>query len=71
MQRFASGERHPGHMDHLREAYLNTSLIHPLALGGHVIELDTTSFEAIDYEALFAQIRRILVKAAPTTGETD
>lgn len=32
----------------------------PLALGGHVLQLDTTSFETIDYEQLFSQIQNIL-----------
>lgn len=34
--------------------------LQPLAIGGHVIELDTTDFSAIAYEALFSQVRRFM-----------
>lgn len=60
-QRFESGERHPGHMDQvhlpaMRSALLTQPELQPLAIGGHIIELDTTDFEAINYEALFSQV---------------
>jgi predicted kinase len=67
-QRMAAGERHPGHIDHLRGFDATITLMqeqsHPLALGGHVIELDTTSFETIDYEALFTKVGSILQQGA-------
>ncbi|MFL5695013.1 MAG: AAA family ATPase [Ktedonobacteraceae bacterium] len=67
-QRIASGERHPGHMDSLRGFDVNITHMqehsHPLALDGLVIELDTTSFESIDYAALFAQMEHMLHQAA-------
>lgn len=62
--RWESGERHRGHMEHLREFDPNLSLpkeyLQPLPLNGHVIELDTTDFEIIDYGLLFAQIQHAL-----------
>src|SRR5690348_7348723 len=60
-QRFESGERHPGHIDQvhlpaMRAALLTQPELQPLAIGGHIIELDTTDFAAIDYEKLFDQV---------------
>jgi AAA domain-containing protein len=64
-QRFESGERHPGHMDQvhlpaMRAALLTQPEIQSLAIGGHVIELDTTDFAAINYEALFSQVQEFM-----------
>ena len=63
-QRWESGQRHRGHMEHLRGFDPKTSIspefLQPLPLNGHVIEVDTTDFEKIDYEYLFTQIQRIL-----------
>jgi predicted kinase len=63
-RRWESGERHRGHMEHLREfdpnLFLPQEYIQPLRLDGHVIELDTTHFETIDYGLLFAQIQHVL-----------
>lgn len=62
--RWKSGERHRGHMEHLREIDLNSYLpqeyLQPLPIGGRVIELDTTDFATIDYELLFAQVEMAL-----------
>jgi hypothetical protein len=63
-QRWESGQRHRGHMEHLRvfdpKASIPPEFLQPLPLNGHVIEVDTTDFETIDYEYLFTQIQRIL-----------
>jgi len=62
--RRASGERHPGHLEHLVGEEVcypsKEEQAIPLALNGHVIRLDTTMFETIDYERLFFQIRTLL-----------
>jgi predicted kinase len=62
--RWDSGERHRGHMEHLREfdshLPLPQAYAQPLPLDGHVIELNTTHFETIDYRLLFAQIQHAL-----------
>ncbi|HET7034588.1 MAG TPA: AAA family ATPase [Thermomicrobiaceae bacterium] len=64
--RSSSGERHPGHVDHLAsvQAELLSELLAgrsaPLDLGGQVIELDTTDFAAIDHARLLATIHRLL-----------
>jgi len=62
-QRAESGERHPGHVDHLNYAEFQTVLqqgsLENLAIGGQVIELDTTDFQQIDYTGLVAAIHRI------------
>jgi len=63
-QRAESGERHRGHCDRLnyeefREMLLRGRL-QPLDIGGHLVEIDTTDFDAVDYTALFAGIDRAL-----------
>ncbi len=54
-----SGERHPGHFDRERGGLDVESVreqSEPLPIGGKVIEVDTTSFEAVDVTALCARI---------------
>jgi predicted kinase len=62
--RIASGERHPGHIDHLAASELDATAVRgwspPLGLDGPRIELDTTDFDRIDYAALVAQIKRLI-----------
>lgn len=63
-RRRASGERHPGHLEHL----LGDDIVmpgkqeqsRPLDLGGHVITLDTTNFEDIDYKKIFEEMKRVM-----------
>lgn len=60
-QRAVSGERHPGHVDHLasRAEFIANHLPRnnaPMALEGPVIEIDSTDFESIDYPLLFQKI---------------
>jgi predicted kinase len=54
--RAASGERHPGHVDHLNYAEFQLTLTYPrhytLEIGGSGIEVDTTDFQQIDYDRL-------------------
>lgn len=60
-QRSASGERHPGHVDHLNyqefEHHFLNSISEPLDIGGAYLIVDTTVFERIDYLKLFHDIR--------------
>lgn len=62
--RAETGNRHPGHGDNevLNELYKNLENDHPLVLdiGGQVIEVDTTDFDKIDYEAILAQVKLFL-----------
>jgi hypothetical protein len=62
-RRSTSGERHPGHQDHLpRDPPLDVQIpgrLAPMEIGGHVIELDTSDFEQIDYDQLCARIRHL------------
>ncbi len=62
-ERAHSGERHPGHQDHLPpDPALSPPIpgrLDPLDIGGHVIELDTTDYTAADYGALLCQVRRL------------
>jgi predicted kinase len=57
-RRAESSERHPGHLDRSNEPNLQAILLggrhEPLDIGGSVFEIDTTDFDAIDYEGLFA-----------------
>ena len=59
-RRSTSGERHPGHQDHLpRDPRLDVRILGrlaPMEIGGHVIELDTSDFAQIDYEQLSARV---------------
>ena len=59
-QRACSGERHPGHQDHLaadsHASGPTSGQIEPLDIGGHLIELDTTTFEKVDYDRLCRHI---------------
>jgi predicted kinase len=60
-RRAESGERHPGHVDHLAtydqfKAVLREGKYGVLDIGGQVVEIDTTDFERVDYEGLLRVI---------------
>lgn len=62
IERGSSPERHPGHSDAehaegLEEA-LRDGVYGPLALEGELIEVDTTDFKKVDYEATISAVRR-------------
>jgi predicted kinase len=63
-QRTTSCERHPGHADHEDIDQLDAADMHgyyePLALDGTHIAVDTTHFEAINYQGLVRQIGLLL-----------
>jgi|HigsolmetaAR201D_1030396.scaffolds.fasta_scaffold03868_8 predicted kinase len=80
-QRVASGERHPGHLDHL-----NISVYEPIAtegagprndfldIGGERIDVLTNDFAALDDEALFASIEAAIARLrsqAPNPHHSD
>ena len=59
--RSESGERHPGHTDHLVasdqfDEFLINEKYKALDIGGSIFEIDTTDFKSIDYEGLLAAI---------------
>ncbi|MFN8491079.1 MAG: ATP-binding protein [Caldilineaceae bacterium] len=60
-QRAESGERHPGHVDHLNyaefQAIMQQGVLAPLAIGGELIEVDTTDFQQVDYTKLITALR--------------
>jgi ribose 5-phosphate isomerase A len=60
-QRAESGERHPGHVDHLNydefEAILCRGGWDALEIDGRVVIVDTTDFEAVDYGQIINDIR--------------
>lgn len=60
-QRWESGNRHPGHAEHVQLDAIHASLtkgrIEPLDIGGSLYELDTTDFTNIDYEGLVHAIK--------------
>ena len=70
--RATSGERHPGHADH--EDIDSVTLANvigrydPLPLDGACLEVDTTDFGMVDYDALVAQISVVL--AGPRLEQT-
>jgi hypothetical protein len=55
-QRAASGERHPGHVDHVCYEELHDVLgmgrCDPLDISGPLLEVDTTDFAAVDYSGV-------------------
>jgi predicted kinase len=61
-----SGTRHPGHGDQavLDELYANLAnhSSQVLAIGGCVIEVDTTDFAKIDYQEILKQVKPLLPK---------
>jgi len=62
-ERALSGERHPGHHDHLPpNPQLNRPIsgrLEPLDIGGHVIELEMSDFARLAYDPLCARIRQL------------
>ncbi len=60
-RRSLSGERHPGHVDHLHYEEFDATLLlsehDVLHISGTVIRLDTTDFASIDYQALSERLR--------------
>jgi predicted kinase len=58
--RSESGERHPGHVDHLNYDEFKPALLEggsqALDIGGEIVEIDTTDFQKIDYDQLLAPI---------------
>jgi predicted kinase len=63
-RRWESGQRHRGHMELLRlfdpTHPISPDYLQPLPLDGHIIEVNTTDFEMIDYQHLFTQIQLVL-----------
>ncbi len=61
IERFLRRTRHPGHMDEVLfpelEAELRKGRCDPLAIGGQLIEVDTSNFDELDYEAIIKPIR--------------
>ncbi len=59
-ERSESGDRHPGHVDHLNYEEFKDVLLKgahdPLEIGGKVFDIDTTEFQSIDYKSLFEEI---------------
>ncbi|MGH2542637.1 MAG: AAA family ATPase [Ardenticatenaceae bacterium] len=64
--RASSGERHPSHPDHTyyesNQAALLAGRTENLAIGGQVVELDTTDFGRIAYASLYEAVANILKK---------
>jgi predicted kinase len=59
--RVESGERHLGHVDHLRdltqiEQALQEGRYDPLDVGGEFIEVETTDFDAVDFGSLLEAV---------------
>lgn len=60
-RRGTSGERHPGHVEHLHYAEMvprsQEDEYGPLPLGGPVIHVDTTDFERVDDDRIVSEMR--------------
>ena len=74
-RRTESGKRHPGHSDHSNYDEFRDMLLRgrsePLDIGGRRVEIDTTDFEAIDYQTLFTEIAQALDGNTGFTGITQ
>ncbi len=62
-RRAETGERHPGHLDHiLSDAFdfeqLELTFQQPLDIGGRVLSVDSTDFKEDDYQKLLHSIER-------------
>lgn len=76
-ERIESGERHPGHVDHLNLGELERMFTEvgpgPLALGGEFIEVDMTDLDAVDDAPVIDVVRRALDRVSrfppPGAGE--
>jgi predicted kinase len=59
--RSESGERHPGHVDHLNYDEFKDTLLkgghEKLDIGGKVFDIDTSDFNTINYDKLFGDIK--------------
>lgn len=71
-ERTESGERHPGHVeracyDEFRPGLLR-GRVDPLSLDGPLVEVDTTDFAALDYDALLAAIWAYWMPAQDTSS---
>ena len=64
-RRAETGERHPGHLDHvLSDAFdmeqLELTFQQPLDIGGHVLSVDSTDFKEEDYQKLLHSIEQLI-----------
>ncbi len=67
VERNESGQRHPGHIDHKRNCNPETDeqlmvKYAPLRISD-IIEVNTTSFDRVDYPKIVSQIRAFIIKS--------
>jgi hypothetical protein len=74
-QRAASGQRHPGHLDHL-----NIPIYEPIVregagarndfldIGGERIDIETSDFAALDYDRILALVRAAIARLEGSGG---
>jgi len=64
--RASAPERHPGHIDHLTEGDIRESLwrgeYQALAIGGQLVEIDTTDFTQVNYSGISTALNSALGK---------
>ncbi len=62
-KRAESGKRHPGHVDEMNtDLYedLKRGRAEPVALNGALVEVDTTNWGGVDYEAILSRVKEYL-----------
>jgi predicted kinase len=66
LDRVASGERHPGHADHVTIDEFRGRLLaakpEPLAIAGKTVVVDTTVPACIDYDWILAELRAVMTE---------
>jgi hypothetical protein len=69
-RRGTSGQRHPGHVEHLHFAEMVSSSqqteFAPMPIQGRVLEIDTTDFMQVDYAAILAEVREAVEASIKT-----
>jgi predicted kinase len=67
--RAASADRHPGHVESANMAEFEPKLLQrraePLAVGGTLIEVDTTDFADMDYASILSSVRVAAAACGP------
>jgi predicted kinase len=69
-RRASSGERHPGHRDHLHldewSTRLHTERWEAMDLGGPVVTVDTSRADSFDYDTVLAHVAVLVARRAPS-----
>jgi predicted kinase len=68
VDRIGSPDRHPGHNDQaaledFKASIVNAGKVKPLRLHGNIYEINMTDFASVDEEALFSEIKNLVIES--------